>query len=72
MLKLHDLTSHFVSRIIESAEKSCHGICGGGHDYGGKLAAVEMIRILEGIDTDDDTFPEYEIKLIWEAAGCEK
>ena len=39
---------------------------------GAELAAEEMIRILGGIDTDDDTFPEYEIKLIREAAGCEK
>ena len=39
---------------------------------GVKLAAAEMIRILESIDTDDDMFPEYEIGLIRDAVSlCE-
>ena len=37
-----------------------------------KLAAGEMISILESIDIDDDTFPEYELKLIREASGREQ
>ena len=36
---------------------------------GVKLAAAEMIRILERIDTDDDMFPEYEIGLIRDAVS---
>ena len=31
---------------------------------GARLAAAEMIRILENLDTDDDMFPEHEISLI--------
>jgi uncharacterized protein (UPF0147 family) len=31
---------------------------------GAQVAAAEMIRILENIDTDDDMFPEHEISLI--------
>ena len=36
---------------------------------GAQLAAAEMIRILESIDTDDDMFPEYEISLIQDAVS---
>ena len=36
---------------------------------GAKLAAAEMIRILESLDTDDDMFPEYEIGLIRHAVS---
>lgn len=39
---------------------------------GAQVAAAEMIRILESIDTDDDMFPEYEIGLIRDAVSlCE-
>lgn len=30
----------------------------------GKIAGMKMIRLLENIDTDDDTFPEYQISMI--------
>ena len=36
---------------------------------GAQVAAAEMIRILESIDTDDDMFPEYEIGLIRDAVS---
>ena len=36
---------------------------------GAQLAATEMVRILESIDTDDDMFPEHEISLIRDAVS---
>lgn len=38
---------------------------------GARIAAEEMIRILEHVDTDDDTFPESEIAIILQSCGIE-